>query len=55
MILALTAIGKDVTNVGGHNLLAGLDEMSYVTYQGINGPIWTLIALDSHDYAPQAT
>ncbi len=27
--------------------------MSYVTYQGINGPIWTLIALDSHDYAPQ--
>ncbi len=53
MILALTAIGKDVTNVGGHNLLAGLDEMSYVTYQGINGPIWTLIALDSHDYAPQ--
>lgn len=53
LILALTAIGKDVTNVGGHNLLAGLDEMSYVTYQGINGPIWTLIALDSHDYAPQ--
>ena len=28
-------------------------EMNYVTYQGINGPIWTLIALDSHDYAPQ--
>lgn len=53
VILALTAIGKDATNVGGHNLLAGLDEMSYVTYQGINGPIWTLIALDSHDYAPQ--
>lgn len=53
VILALTAIGKDVTNVGGHNLLVGLDEMSYVTYQGINGPIWTLIALDSHDYAPQ--
>lgn len=53
VMLALTAIGKDVTNVGGHNLLAGLDEMSYVTYQGINGPIWTLIALDSHDYAPQ--
>ena len=53
VILALTAIGKDVTNVGGHNLLAGLNEMSYVTYQGINGPIWTLIALDSHDYAPQ--
>ena len=53
VILALTAIGKDVTNVGGHDLLAGLDEMSYITYQGVNGPIWTLIALDSHDYEPQ--
>ena len=27
VILALTAIGKDVTNVGGHNLLKGLDHM----------------------------
>ena len=50
VILALTAIGKDVTNVGGHNLLKGLDNMAYVQTQGINGPIWTLIALDSHNY-----
>ena len=50
VILALTAIGKDVTNVGGHNLLKGLDNMDYVQTQGINGPIWTLIALDSHNY-----
>ena len=50
IILALTAIGKDVTNVGGHNLLKGLDDMAYVQKQGINGPIWTLIALDSHNY-----
>ena len=50
VILALTAIGKDVTNVGGHNLLKGLDNMAYVQRQGINGPIWTLIALDSHNY-----
>ena len=50
IILALTAIGKDVTNVGGHNLLKGLDNMAYVQKQGINGPIWTLIALDSHNY-----
>ena len=50
VILALTAIGKDVTNVGGHNLLKGLDNMAYVQKQGINGPIWTLIALDSHNY-----
>ena len=50
VILALTAIGKDVTNVGGHNLLKGLDNMDYVQTQGINGPIWALIALDSHNY-----
>ena len=50
VILALTSIGKDVTNVGGHNLLKGLDNMDYVQTQGINGPIWTLIALDSHNY-----
>ena len=50
VILALTSIGKDVTNVGGHNLLKGLDNMAYVQTQGINGPIWALIALDSHNY-----
>ncbi len=50
VILALTALGYDVTNVDGHNLLAGLTDMSYVKKQGINGPIWALIAFDSHDY-----
>ena len=50
IILALTSIGKDVTNVGGHNLLKGMDNMAYVQKQGINGPIFTLIALDSHNY-----
>lgn len=50
VILALTAIGKDVTNVGGHNLLKGLDSMDYVQTPDINGPIFTLIALDSHNY-----
>ena len=50
MILALTAIGKDVTDVDGHNLLAGLNEMAYVQKQGINGPIWALIAFDSGNY-----
>ena len=50
IILALTAIGKDVTDVGGYNLLGGLDSMEFIENQGINGPIWALIALDSHDY-----
>ena len=50
IILALTALGKDVTDVDGHNLLSGLDEMSYIRNQGINGVIWALIAFDSHGY-----
>ena len=50
IILALTAIGKDVTNVDGHNLLLGLTDMDYLKKQGINGPIWALIAFDSGNY-----
>ena len=50
LIVALTAIGKDVTNVAGYDLLAGLDDMDYIGNQGINGTIWALIAFDSHDY-----
>ncbi len=50
LIIALTALGEDVTNVAGHNLLQGLDSMEYLKKQGINGPIWALIALDCHDY-----
>lgn len=50
LILALTAIGKDVTNVGGHDLLEGLKEMEYVSYQGLNGTIWALIAFDCGNY-----
>ena len=50
MIVALTAIGNDVTDVGGYDLLSGLDDMDYIGNQGINGTIWALIAFDSHDY-----
>ena len=50
MILALTSIGKDPTNVAGYNLLEPLADLDYVKSQGINGPIFALIALDSHDY-----
>ena len=50
VILALTAAGYDVTNVAGHNLLFGLTDMSFVKKQGLNGPIWALIAFDCHKY-----
>lgn len=50
VILGLTSAGYDVTDVAGHNLLKGLTDMTYLKKQGINGPIWALIAFDSHDY-----
>lgn len=49
-VLALTAAGYDPTNVDGHNLLEPLSNMSYVRAQGINGPIWALLAFDSKGY-----
>lgn len=50
VILALTAIGKDPADVGGYDLLAKLADMDKVTYQGLNGAIFALIALDSAGY-----
>lgn len=50
MILALTSIGKDPSDVAGYDLLEPLANLDYVKSQGINGPIFALIALDSHDY-----
>ena len=53
VILALTAIGKDPTNVGGYNLLDGFYNMKgCLLGQGINAPIFALLALDSHNYTP---
>jgi len=50
VILAMTSLGADVTDIDGHNLLEGLTSMAYVNKQGINGTIWSLIAFDSHQY-----
>ena len=49
-ILGLTAIGEDVTDVGGYNLLQPLSDFDQTIWQGVNGTIWALIAFDSHDY-----
>lgn len=48
--LALTAIGVEPDMVNGYNILLPLAELENVKWQGVNGPIWALIALDSHDY-----
>ena len=50
LILALTILGEDVRDVAGYNLLEKLTDLSLLTKQGINGPIYALLALDSHQY-----
>lgn len=50
LILGLTSIGKDITNVGGYDIRQALADYNYVIRQGINGPIFALIAFDSHNY-----
>lgn len=50
VILGLTSIGYDVTDVAGYNLLKPLADYDKVKWQGINGVIWALIAFDSHGY-----
>lgn len=50
VILALTSLGYPVNDVNGFNLLEPLSDYDYVTNQGFNGAIWTLIAFDSKKY-----
>ena len=50
VIIALSALGKDARDVGGYNLLTPLGDYEKTIWQGLNGPIWALIALDSANY-----
>ncbi len=50
VVVALSAIGADPANVSGYNLLTPLGDFDKTIWQGINGPIWALIALDSGNY-----
>ena len=50
VILALTAIGRDPSKVAEYNLLTPLGDFEKTIWQGLNGPIWALIALDSGNY-----
>lgn len=49
-ILALNAIGSDPSSVGGRNFFPYLSDLSLVAKQGINGPAYALLALDSNGY-----
>ena len=50
LVIALTAIGADPANVAGYDLLKPLGDFDKTVWQGVNGPIWALIAFDSGDY-----
>ena len=50
IILGWTAIGRNPQNVAGYNFLEKLTDMDNVCKQGINGPVWALIAFDSRAY-----
>ena len=52
LIMALSAIGKDATAVGDWNLVEAYSAngINWIKKQGMNGTIWTLIALDSNNY-----
>ena len=50
LIVTLTSIGKNPGNVAGYNLLTPLGDYEKTIWQGMNGPIWALIALDSGNY-----
>ncbi|MCY9656425.1 DUF4430 domain-containing protein [Paenibacillus chondroitinus] len=51
VILGLTSIGKEPKDVGGYDLLQALSDYDYVIKQGMNGPIFALLAFDSKNYA----
>lgn len=50
IIVALSSIGKDARDVGGYDLTRALGDYDKTIWQGMNGPIWALIALDSGNY-----
>lgn len=50
VIIALSSIGKDATKIENYNLLEPLADFDFVKKQGLNGPVWALIALDTYGY-----
>jgi hypothetical protein len=49
LIIALAAIGQDPRNVAGYNLLEKISDLAKVKKQGVNGPIFALLAFDTRD------
>lgn len=55
-VLTLSAIGRDITDVGGYNILESYNEFDFVTKQGISGSIFALLSLDcvGHGLLPES-
>ena len=51
VIVAVKAIGRNPKNTGGFDVTAKLLEKENVVIQGLNGPVWALIALNTDGYA----
>jgi len=47
VILALSLIGKEASDVEGYNLVEPLNDFNQTVWQGNNGAIWALIAIDA--------
>ena len=50
VIVAYAALGLDPTDIAGYNMVEKLADFDSVVWQGVNGPIWALRALDAGKY-----
>lgn len=50
VVIALTSIGEDPADVAGYNLLEPLADYEKTIFQGVNGAVYALLALDCGNY-----
>lgn len=50
VVLALTSVGVNPSDVSGYNLLYPLADFEPINWQGVNGTIFALLAFDAHGY-----
>ncbi len=48
--ITLTSLGYDMEDFGGINYISALSDYNFCTNQGINGAVYTLLALDTKNY-----
>ena len=53
VVLAVTAMGGDAADVAGYDLTAPLEDFDQTVFQGVNGAIYALLALDCGNYGSE--